>query len=198
MAERSPYEIAKETLKLLSVRKLLPSPENYQALYHEVAGTRHVPNFPEEQLRSIARVMPGQTPAQQRLLGQLDQAIQTRNWVSLQAALVGLATQPLVSTPAHLPDKPVVTDDLMAELREQIDKVLAVAEDVIVVDQGFEQLAEHGLSCAKVLVPGLLPMTFGHQYRRVSLARLDKAARHAQAKPVMSLADINPFPHNFP
>ncbi|WP_374351128.1 TOMM precursor leader peptide-binding protein [Chitinimonas sp.] len=88
--------------------------------------------------------------------------------------------------------------DLTAELREQIDKVLAVAEDVIVVDQGFEQLAEHGLSCAKVLVPGLLPMTFGHQYRRVSLARLDKAARHAQAKPVMSLADINPFPHNFP
>ena len=46
MAERSPYEIAKETLKLLSVRKLLPSPENYQALYHEVAGSRHVPNFP--------------------------------------------------------------------------------------------------------------------------------------------------------
>ncbi len=43
---KSPSDIARETLKLLAKRRLTPSPDNYQALYEEVAGTRSAPQFP--------------------------------------------------------------------------------------------------------------------------------------------------------
>jgi diguanylate cyclase len=36
----NPTDVARETLKLLSARKLAPTPENYQAIYHEIAGTK--------------------------------------------------------------------------------------------------------------------------------------------------------------
>ena len=38
MADRNPSEIARETLKLLASRRLAPTPDNYQALYDEMAS----------------------------------------------------------------------------------------------------------------------------------------------------------------
>lgn len=58
-------------------------------------------------------------------------------------------------------------------LAHVVTRARAVCSDVILVDQSFPPLAERGLKCVKVLAPGLLPITFGHQYRRVSKARLD-------------------------
>lgn len=57
-------------------------------------------------------------------------------------------------------------------LRDLVDATLGVAADVIVIDQGFEPYRSRGVHCVKVLAPGLLPMTFGHSYRRISAARL--------------------------
>jgi ribosomal protein S12 methylthiotransferase accessory factor len=88
--------------------------------------------------------------------------------------------------------------DLTEELRAQVGKVLGVALDVIVVDQTFPALRNSGLSCAKILAPGLLPITFGHQYRRISLDRLRAAARATGRQHLPELADLNPYPHNFP
>jgi ribosomal protein S12 methylthiotransferase accessory factor len=58
------------------------------------------------------------------------------------------------------------------ELARLVGAVLGVAGDVLVVDQSFEPFRESGLRCVKVLAPGLLPMTFGNQYRRICDARL--------------------------
>lgn len=52
---KSPSEIARETLKLLATRRLPPTPDHYQALYDEVAGTTSAPAFPSAQLRQISR-----------------------------------------------------------------------------------------------------------------------------------------------
>jgi ribosomal protein S12 methylthiotransferase accessory factor len=90
------------------------------------------------------------------------------------------------------------SQDLTEELRARVGKVLAVARDVIVVDQTFPALCASGLSCAKILAPGLLPMTFGHQYRRISLERLHAAARATGMQKLPAMADLNPYPHNFP
>jgi hypothetical protein len=38
MNDKKPFEIARETLKQLTVRKLPPIPINYQNLYNEIAG----------------------------------------------------------------------------------------------------------------------------------------------------------------
>lgn len=47
-------------------------------------------------------------------------------------------------------------------------------EDILLVDQSFAPLTDKGLRFAKILAPGLLPMTFGHCYRRLDAARLSR------------------------
>ncbi|SFK95050.1 TOMM precursor leader peptide-binding protein [Lysobacter sp. cf310] len=89
--------------------------------------------------------------------------------------------------------------DLTQELQADCAKVLEVAVDIIVVDQTFSELRELGLGAAKVLVPGMMPVTFGHQYRRIDMDRLDRFARFRglpDAK--FTPANVNPYPHNFP
>ena len=91
MAQRPPSDIARETLKLLAVRRLSPTPANYQALYDEIAGYKSPVPFPEGPLRYMLRVIPGQTPAQKRLLDQFEAAIAQHDWAGLQNVLVGYA-----------------------------------------------------------------------------------------------------------
>lgn len=74
-------------------------------------------------------------------------------------------------------------------------RVLSEARDVIVVDQSFGPLVDAGLRCVKILAPGLSPVTFGHQHRRISMERL---RRYAGADAPVDLGGVNPYPHNFP
>lgn len=77
----NPFEIARETLRLLAARRIPPSPENYQTLYHEIAGTKPAGgSFPETQLRSLAAALPKASPDQLRLARQLDEAVKAANW----------------------------------------------------------------------------------------------------------------------
>jgi ribosomal protein S12 methylthiotransferase accessory factor len=86
--------------------------------------------------------------------------------------------------------------DLTEDFLATCDRVLDEAADVIVIDQSFPALVDAGFHCVKVLAPGLTPVTFGHQYRRISLDRLRQYAGPDQAP--AGIADINPYPHNFP
>jgi len=88
--------------------------------------------------------------------------------------------------------------DLTRELEIQIDRMLHVAKDIIVVVQDFAAMSAMGLSCVRVLAPGLTPMTFGHQYRRFNLDRLNSAARARGCAELPSRDAVNPEPHNFP
>lgn len=179
MPEKSPFDIAKETLKLLSSRKLLPTPENYQALYHEVSGVRHVPHYPDEQLKAIARALPAQTATQQKLLAQLNTAIAQRSWVGVQAALVGLANLPLVTTPAHLPDRPVVTQEVLAGLCEQIARLIENTLPMIGADdERLRQQAQELLEQARHPDPNAtqLRQLLGNFSFRMSFATEDQLA----------------------
>jgi ribosomal protein S12 methylthiotransferase accessory factor len=93
---------------------------------------------------------------------------------------------------------PMRERDVTRELEIQIDKVLGVAKDVILVVQDFAAMATVGVSCVKVIVPGLTPVTFGHQYRRFDIARLNHAARARGHVGLRDAAAVNPHPHNFP
>lgn len=98
---------------------------------------------------------------------------------------------------ARLPD--FYNIDLTVELQRHLDHVAQVAQDVIVVEQSFRELQPLGLSCVKVLAPGLLPVTFGHQYRRLDPDRVTSAAQaRGYGGSPFTGADLNPFPHNFP
>jgi diguanylate cyclase len=88
MTDKKPFEIARETLKQLTVRKLAPTPINYQRIYSEIAGHPIEPPFPAERLRDIAVALPTKTPGQQKQRGLLESAINQLNWEGVKNALM--------------------------------------------------------------------------------------------------------------
>jgi len=86
----SPFEIARETLKRLAQQRTAPTPDNYRALYHEIAGTAATETFPDKSFRHLAGGLPRGTPEQMRFGRQLDNAIGERNWEGVKAALADL------------------------------------------------------------------------------------------------------------
>lgn len=88
-----------------------------------------------------------------------------------------------------------LTDDLIGLIAGFRDLGL----DVIVVEQTAPEVAEDGLHVVKTLIPGLLPMTFGHRLRRWEglerLYRIPMALGYA--KQPLTAEHINPHPHPF-
>jgi ribosomal protein S12 methylthiotransferase accessory factor len=95
--------------------------------------------------------------------------------------------------------RPAAELDLRADLQELIADYLARGNDVLVVDQTAPEHLPCGLRCVKVLVPGMLPMTFGEHNRRITgLERLRRVpwALGYQDHPLTE-AEVNPHPHPF-
>lgn len=88
MSEKKPFEIARETLKQLTLQKLPPTPANYLAIYNEIAGIPVIAPFPADILRDISKSLPVKTPGQQKQRGLLDYAIDRLNWEGVKTALV--------------------------------------------------------------------------------------------------------------
>ncbi|GAC43547.1 TOMM precursor leader peptide-binding protein [Paenibacillus popilliae] len=96
------------------------------------------------------------------------------------------------SVPAHKD----LTDDLQRVL--QVFRRLQM--DVIVVDQSSSETLRNGLHCVKVLIPGMLPMTFGHHLRRLEgLDRvLEVPMKLGYVQRRLTPQELNPYPHPFP
>ena len=88
MTDKKPFEIARETLKQITSRRLTPTPANYQTIYNELAGVSVLPPFPADMLRDIAQALPAKTPGQQKQRGLLEYAIDRLNWEGVKSALV--------------------------------------------------------------------------------------------------------------
>jgi ribosomal protein S12 methylthiotransferase accessory factor len=90
--------------------------------------------------------------------------------------------------------------DLRDDLQNVLRRYLDTGMDVIVVDQTTAEHRAGGFACVKVLVPGALPMTFGHQHRRVDgLSRLYEVPHRLGYQPrSLRPGDLNPHPHPFP
>jgi ribosomal protein S12 methylthiotransferase accessory factor len=89
---------------------------------------------------------------------------------------------------------------VLAQLTEALDRYRAGGLDVIVVDQTAPEHRAAGLACVKAIIPGTLPMTFGHRFRRAaSLPRLGAVPVQLgyRARP-LTHDEINPHPHPFP
>jgi diguanylate cyclase len=91
MSEKKSFEVARETLKQLTARKLAPTPVNYKSIYNEIAGIPSVEHFPAQELRSIATALQARTPGQQRQKGLLESAVDRMNWDGVRSALVAYA-----------------------------------------------------------------------------------------------------------
>ncbi len=155
MNDRKPFEIARETLKRLSVHKMIPTPANYQAIYSEVAGVPTEPPFPLERLRTIARDLPAKTPGQQKQRGLLVSAIEQLNWDGVKSALMAyggfsppaaapldastVAPSLLETRPETSPSAPALTADFFKQIARLIEYALpALGND----DEPFNEQAQ--------------------------------------------------------
>ena len=93
------------------------------------------------------------------------------------------------TTPFRAPDSDFLHADLREDMQALIHRYLDSGLDVIIVDQTTPEHRSESLHCVKAIVPGTLPMTFGHDYRRLDgLPRLSRLLTGA----------INDQPHPFP
>jgi ribosomal protein S12 methylthiotransferase accessory factor len=94
----------------------------------------------------------------------------------------------------------VTQDDLTADLRALLARFLSTGTDVVVVDQTTPEHRAGRFFCVKVIVPGLLPMTFGHRNRRVDgLPRLRQVPLLLGRRDhPLTQDELNPHPHPFP
>lgn len=90
--------------------------------------------------------------------------------------------------------------DLTDDLKEILQSFRDLNLDVIVVDQTTPEILRNGLHCVKVLIPGMLPMTFGQHFTRVSgLERVLRVpAELGFVKQPLTYEQLNPHPHPFP
>ncbi|WP_338753039.1 TOMM precursor leader peptide-binding protein [Bacillus sp. FJAT-52991] len=90
--------------------------------------------------------------------------------------------------------------DLTDDLKDILQKFRQLNLDVIVVDQSTSETRRNGLYCVKVLIPGMLPMTFGHHLTRVTgLERVLLVPMElGYSKQPLTLEQLNPHPHPFP
>lgn len=123
------------------MRRLAPTPDLYRAIYDEVAGQRSPAPFPDGPLHQIACVLPAQTPAQKRLLGQFQAAVADRDWTALQTTIAGYANLGLGEVPTAQPRTETV-QTLPAALAEQLARLVDHLTPVLGDDARLTGLAE--------------------------------------------------------
>ncbi|WP_379968269.1 TOMM precursor leader peptide-binding protein [Ectobacillus sp. sgz5001026] len=90
--------------------------------------------------------------------------------------------------------------DLQDDLENILQRFRQLNLEVIVIDQSTPEIKQNGLYCVKVLIPGMLPMTFGHHLTRVKgLERvLNVPMKLGFTKHPLVYEQLNPYPHPFP
>lgn len=165
MADKTSFEIARETLKQLTLQKLAPTPLNYQRIYNDIAKVSTEPPFPTERLRDIALALPTKTPGQQKQRGLMESAINQLNWDGVKSALMAYGgfsppaptapVMPLFDAPKQVaietvPDTPVMTAPaLTADFFSQIARLVEYALPAL--GQDDERFLEQTKTLVKAL-----------------------------------------------
>jgi diguanylate cyclase len=192
MVEKTVPELARDTLKQLVVRKLAPTPANYQAIYNEIGGIKAEPPFPVEQLRRISQDLPAKTPGQQKQRSLFEYAITQLNWDGVYNALLAYASftpkaensgfgamgTSEVAPVAQVAPSSVAAPALTADFLEQIARLIEFARPALGSDDArFSEQTQELLRVmrepnADVVRVKQMLSTFGH---RVSFAAEDQA-----------------------
>ena len=130
-----PSDIARETLRQLALRRIVPTPDNYRALYLEIAGTPLDEVFPERPLRQLAAALPRHNREALRVAQGVEAAIAAADWVALRGVLVGALSEskgPTLNLGALLRDLITEWDRRQAGLtqarkREMLERVLGTS-----------------------------------------------------------------------
>ena len=185
MTENKPFEVARETLKQLTVKKLAPTPTNYESIYNEIAGIPLVSAFPAAPLRKIVQALPLKNPGQQKQMGLLNSAIDQRSWQGVENALLGYAgfvMSESTLSPGALggggaitpPGDPALTSDFMVQIARLVENALPAlgSDDLRFVAQAEQLLSAMRDPATDVVAAKTLLANFSH---RLSFAAEDQA-----------------------
>ncbi len=121
----NPIEIAREALRRLALRRIVPTPENYQTLYHEIAGTAAASGAVTA-LEALTDDLRQRHPALSPYLDEMDKAITQENWPQCAKILIDLATRlhhcsngPGAQENGQAAEKLAFIQDLLAQTLEQ-------------------------------------------------------------------------------
>lgn len=137
-AAKSPTDVARETFRMLSVRRLAPTPDNYQRCYEEISGiaSEHHGD-PLEPLLVALRELPRSDPALKEPVARLQRALVSRNWKTFGSEILALhapACRPDAAETTHArqaggsiaparadPDEPGTWPDTIRDLLTQFE-----------------------------------------------------------------------------
>ncbi|MDD3354938.1 GGDEF domain-containing protein [Zoogloea sp.] len=89
-----PSDVARETLRQLALRRITPTPDNYRALYHEIAGSVAEDIFPERALKLIAAALPRDNQDSIRLAREFELAVSRAEWSAIRNTVVEAFQRP--------------------------------------------------------------------------------------------------------
>jgi diguanylate cyclase len=81
-----PIDIAREAIKQMAVRKVEPTPENYQLIYNEVASIPAPENL-ESAIKKALKQMPNKTAEQNSWIKRWEKLLDKNNWAALPVLL---------------------------------------------------------------------------------------------------------------
>lgn len=85
------------------------------------------------------------------------------------------------------------SNDLSSNLKKTIKVFKRLHKSIFFVNQTTEEMKSIGMNCVKVIVPGLLPMTFGAKNVRISKLRINELEKYFNKK-----LSVRFIPHPFP
>lgn len=90
-------------------------------------------------------------------------------------------------------------ESLTKTLEKIVKRILESHEDIYIVDQGNDLIERYGFHCAKVIIPSMLTMYFGEQFKRMNTERVcNGAVLSGWRKKPIDVEDICQTPHPFP
>lgn len=121
MPDKKPADIARDAFKLMAERRQQPSPDNYEAAYNEIAGTKtHTVLFPEDALRKIALALPAHDADLAKAVASVESAIAQHNWAAFKNSLIDY-----VSKVEHHSSQGIPTAGKSGtEVREQVARLV--------------------------------------------------------------------------
>lgn len=125
----NPTEVARETLRRLAMRKIAPTPDNYQTLYDEIVGKPSVPAAAAEDgaataLSGLVMDLSLHHPDLAGMVDVLDDAIRKRDWARSRKQLGAVSLQLKKQVEAAGNGQ---QDENFAQVRELLAKTLELA-----------------------------------------------------------------------
>ena len=110
-----PLDIAREALRRLALERVPPTPDNFRAFYHEIAGTPGDEPFPDKALRMVAGALPRSTPEALRVARAFEDAVASGQWLVVRQAIVAMGEAQAAGQPAW----GLLLRDLLGELERR-------------------------------------------------------------------------------